>query len=56
MEKKVLSDGIVQFVEYVIELKLTQAEVFVTLINDIVARSDHYRNTQECARNNVDNL
>ena len=28
--KKVLSDGIVKFVEYAIELKLTQPEVFVT--------------------------
>ena len=45
--KKVLSDGIVKFVEYAIELKLTQPEVFVTLINDIVAKSDHYNKPQE---------
>ena len=45
--KKVLSDGIIKFVEYSIELKQTQPEVFYTLINDIIAKSQHPKMTPE---------
>ena len=45
--KKVLTDGIIKFVEYAIELKLTQPDVFYTLINDIIAKSHHRETTHE---------
>ena len=41
--KKVLTDGIIKFVEYSIELKLNQPDVFYTLINDIIAKSQHHK-------------
>ena len=43
--KIMLSDGIVKFVEYAIELKQYQPDVFQTLITDIVERSTDHSNT-----------
>lgn len=51
--KKVLTDGIIKFVEYAIELKQTQPDVFYTLINDIIAKSDYYKLDQKAKNEKV---